>query len=79
MNTAIIIIETLSNALGSLIKILWYGFWTFTIIIWWCLSFSERRGTPTLSEAFFGTLVYMAIAYLVPKLFKLWVKLVEKL
>jgi len=71
MNNTVIIINAIAETCGSILKLCWYSFFLFCIILSWCLE--------SYKSAISMTLIFMVIAYFTPRLFTLWCKLVEKL
>jgi hypothetical protein len=67
------VIQGISDGIGEFFKLAWYSFWLFCIVIFWCF---EWRNPMT---AIGGTAMYMAVAYLTPRLFRIWEYIVKQL
>jgi hypothetical protein len=72
-NTLANVCHTLATAIDDIFKFAWYTVWLLLVIMAW---FVESRNPLAAIQI---TLMFVAVAYLTPRLFKFWTILIKHL
>jgi hypothetical protein len=67
------VIQGISDGIDEFVKFVWYSFFLLCIVLAWCFEWHRPMTALTM------TVMYMAVAYLTPRLFRIWEYIVKML